>query len=57
MRGTTTHVPMTVNDLLNKLKLLPGEMKIQINNNTGEFYIEDVIIDDNCNIFLQIIPE
>ena len=53
--------PMKVNDLLNRLKLLPGDMRIEINNPLGRFYLQDLEIDalDNCisNLILIEIPD
>lgn len=61
MSGTTSFTPMRVNDLLNRLKLLPGDMRIEINNPLGRFYLQDLEIDalDNCisNLILIEIPE
>lgn len=61
MSGTTSFTPMKVNDLLNRLKLLPGDMRIEINNPLGRFYLQDLEIDalDNCisNLILIEIPE
>ena len=53
-------VPLKVNDLINKLKLLPGEWMVQLNITApGEYYISDLEILDNCNVNLVVyeIPE
>lgn len=52
---------MKVNDLLNILKLLPADMRIEITNELGRFYLQDVEVNatDNCisNLVLVKIPE
>ncbi len=61
MAGTTAQVPMKVNDLLNRLKLLPGDMRIEITNELGRFYVQDLEVnaEENCisNLILIKIPE
>ena len=61
MAGTTSFSPMKVNDLLNRLKLLPGDMRIEITNELGRFYLQDLEVnaEDNCisNLILIKIPE
>lgn len=62
MAGTTSsEKPMKVNDLINTLKLLPADMRIEINNELGRFYLSDLVVDakDNCisNLVLVKIPE
>jgi len=61
MAGTTSFTPMKVNDLLNRLKLLPGDMRIEITNELGRFYLQDLEVngEDNCisNLILIKIPE
>lgn len=61
MSGTTSFTPMRVNDLLNRLKLLPGDMRIEISNSLGRFYLQDLEVDadTNCisNLILIEIPE
>lgn len=61
MAGTTSFSPMKVNDLLNRLKLLPGDMRIEITNELGRFYLQDLEVnaEENCisNLVLIKIPE
>lgn len=61
MAGTTSFTPMKVNDLLNRLKLLPGDMRIEITNELGRFYVQDLEVnaEENCisNLILIKIPE
>lgn len=54
----TEQGPLTINDLLNKLKLLPLDWKIQVSNSDGDFYIENIETLDNCvvNLVLKRIP-
>lgn len=49
---TTQQGPMKVNDLINQLKLLPGEWALQISTDTGERYITGLLVNDNCNVEL-----
>lgn len=53
---TTEQGPMTVNDLINQLKLIPGDWRIQITDNTGDNYIVALEVLDNCNIQLVTTP-
>lgn len=50
MSGTTTQLPMTVENLIKKLKLLPMTMMIQVSNIQGTFYIMDLEVIDACNV-------
>jgi hypothetical protein len=53
---TTEQGPMTVNDLINQLKLIPGDWYIQINNSLGDNYVMGLEIIDDCNIELITTP-
>lgn len=47
-----SEVPMTVNDLINKLKLLPPEWRIEVENSDGKFYVKDLEITEDCEVGL-----
>lgn len=52
---TTQQAPITVNNLINKLKLLPGDWSIQITNALGDFYIADLTaVDADCVVYLDL---
>ena len=54
--STTEQGPMTVNDLVNRLKLLPGDWKLEIHTDDGIRYIESLEISDNCEVELVLLP-
>lgn len=56
MAGTTTDCPMTVNDLINKLKLLPGDWKVKVETSDGVMYIKDLEISEDCEVAFVMIP-
>jgi hypothetical protein len=52
---TTQQAPITVDNLINKLKLLPGTWRINITNSLGEFYIADLTaVDEDCIVYLDL---
>ena len=54
--STTQQGPMTVNDVINRLKLLPGEWRLEINTSDGVRYIESINVSDNCEVELVLLP-
>jgi len=55
---STEQGPITINNLITKLKLLPGDWKIEVSNSDGQFYIEDIITtNDSCILSLTLIPK
>ena len=54
--STTEQGPMTVNDLINRLKLIPGDWKLEIHTDDGIRYIESLEISDNCEVELVLLP-
>ena len=54
--STTEQGPMTVNDLVNRLKLLPGDWQLEIHTDDGIRYIESLEISDNCEVELVLLP-
>lgn len=48
--STTEQGPMTVNELINRLKMLPGDWRIEINTSDGPSYIDALEISDNCEV-------
>lgn len=56
MAGTTQQDPLTINQLINDLKLLPGDWHIKVSNSDGDFYLSDLIIEDNCIVSLVLKP-
>jgi hypothetical protein len=56
MAGTTPQPPLTINQLINDLKLLPGDWHIKVSNSDGEFYLSDLIIEEDCIVSLVLKP-
>ena len=54
--STTQQGPMTVNDVINRLKLLPGEWRLEIHTSDGVRYIESINVSDNCEVELVLLP-
>lgn len=54
--SSTEQGPMTVNDLINRLKLIPGDWKLEIHTDDGIRYIESLEISDNCEVELVLLP-
>lgn len=55
MPGTTSHIPITVDNLINKLKLIPGDWKVQITNSDGVFYIDNIEQVDDCTVEIKLV--
>lgn len=47
---TTPQTPIKTNELINRLKLLPGDWMIKISNKEGDFYISDLVVDVYPNL-------
>lgn len=54
--STTEQGPMTVNELINRLKLLPGHWRVEIHTSDGIRYIEAIEISSNCEVEIVLLP-
>lgn len=57
MSGTTEQGPLTVCDLITKLKLVPLEGYIEVTNSDGTFYISNLEVLDDCTVNLILIKK
>ena len=56
--ATTPQPPATIDQIINKLKLLPGYWRLQIANDSGIFYVTDIKQIDACTgeLVLEKVP-
>ena len=48
--------PMSVNDLMNKLKCLPLDMRIKLTQGEEEYYLEDLVIESQDVVSIKMLP-